>query len=122
MNLSPAWIEELAKDDHDSVHWRDVGAQDAPDDDILLWAASNDRTVFTADLDFAASVATRNLSAPAIVQLRTDSTDPYDVGEVARRAIARVSERLSGGAILTINASKTRFRADPHTPADMDEN
>jgi uncharacterized protein (DUF433 family) len=37
------------------------------DDDIIAWAAQEGRAVFTADLDFAAAIATRGLTAPDVV-------------------------------------------------------
>jgi predicted nuclease of predicted toxin-antitoxin system len=113
MNLSPAWAIELAKDAHDVVHWRDVGASNARDDDILTWAATDGRIVVTADLDFGAAIATRGLSAPSVVQLRTASNDPDVIGAAVRQALRIDGLGLSGGAILTISHGQVRLRVGP---------
>jgi predicted nuclease of predicted toxin-antitoxin system len=113
MNLSPAWAVELAKDQHDVVHWRDVGSPNAHDDVILTWAASEGRIVVTADLDFGAAVATRDLSAPSVVQLRAANNDPDVIGSVVRRALRIEGLRLAGGEILTISLGHVRLRPGP---------
>ena len=101
---------ELATSGHDAVHWRDVGAS-APDDEIITWATGEQRVVLMADLDFAAAVAMRGLSAPTVVQLRSGSTDPNDVASIVLRSIDAAGVELTGGAILTIDSGSARLRA-----------
>jgi predicted nuclease of predicted toxin-antitoxin system len=113
MNLSAEWVAILARQGDDVLHWRDVGADSAPDDNIIEWATKEQRVVFTADLDFAAAVATRGLTAPSIVQLRTGSTDPNDVGAFVASCIAAAESQLFGGAILTIDPGHARLRRGP---------
>jgi predicted nuclease of predicted toxin-antitoxin system len=110
VNLSPEWAQLLTEQGHVDVHWRDVGVIDALDDDILVWAAEDDRIVFTADLDFGVAVATRGLKAPSVVQLRLDNTDPLVVGKSVLQFIAAAGESLVGGAILTIEPDQARLR------------
>jgi predicted nuclease of predicted toxin-antitoxin system len=110
VNLSPEWASLLAGQGHDAVHWRDVGPTDAPDDDIIAWAVQELRVVLTADLDFAAAVATRGLTAPSVVQLRLGSTDPLTVGSFVIRSITAAGTALGGGAILTIDPGQARLR------------
>ena len=110
VNLSPEWSDLLAGHGHDALHWRDVGPTDAPDDAIIAWAVVENRIVFTADLDFAAAVATRGLTAPSVVQLRLNSTDPLTVGDFVVRSIAAAGRALDGGAILTIDPGHARLR------------
>lgn len=120
MNLSPDWAIALAADGHDAVHWRDVGRGDTPDDEIIVWAAREGRAVFTADLGFGAKLAIRRLKAPSVVQPRTGSRDPLDVGVLVRAALGAAGSKLTGGAILTIEANRTRLRAGPDTSDLMD--
>ncbi|WP_375456495.1 DUF5615 family PIN-like protein [uncultured Methylobacterium sp.] len=110
VNLSPEWVGLLATQGHDVVHWRDIGAIDASDDDILAWAVQEDRIVLTADLDFATAVATRGLRAPSVVQVRAGSTDPSVVGGFVVQSIANAGPALGGGAILTIDPGQARLR------------
>lgn len=109
VNPAPDWAYLLAGQGHDAVHWRDVGATDASDDDIIAWTVQESRIVFTADLDFATAVATRGLKAPSIVQLCLESTDPLTVDDFVFRSIA-AGKALDGGAILTIDSGQARLR------------
>jgi len=38
MNLSPDWCAILAKPGFLAVHWRTIGASNAPDSEIMQWA------------------------------------------------------------------------------------
>ena len=111
MNLSPAWVDLLATGGHEAVHWRDVGTMAASDEEIIAWATAEQRVVLTADRDFAAAVAIRGLSAPTVVQLRSGSTDPRDVGPIVLRSIDAAGIELAGAAILTIDRGSARLRA-----------
>ncbi len=121
MNPSPEWTHLLNPHGHDAVHWLAIGAQDTSDDDIIAWAAQEGRAVFTADLDFAAAIATRGLTAPDVVQLRSGSTDPVEVGHFVAQSIAAAGSKLSGGAILTIDPGHARLRAGPNQASTPDE-
>jgi predicted nuclease of predicted toxin-antitoxin system len=53
MNLSPSWVERLARHGFEAVHWSTIGAATAPDSEILTWpnehgfvVITNDRTSF----------------------------------------------------------------------------
>lgn len=51
MNLSPDWCSVLQGHGWDTVHWSDVGDPAATDQEIMQWALSESRVVFTHDLD-----------------------------------------------------------------------
>jgi predicted nuclease of predicted toxin-antitoxin system len=121
VNLSPEWVTLLVRRGHDARHWRDIDADRAKDDEIIDWAAREQRIVFTADLDFAAAIAMRGLSVPSVVQLRTGSTDPNDVGSFVLDCIAAAESELFGGAILTIGAGRARLRRGPSNSQAADE-
>jgi predicted nuclease of predicted toxin-antitoxin system len=38
MNLSPSWVDRLARHGFEAVHWSTIGAATAPDVKILAWA------------------------------------------------------------------------------------
>lgn len=121
MNLSPAWIDVLAADGHDVVHWRDIGRADCGDEEIIAVAARDGRAVMTADLDFGASVARRGLTTPNVVQLRLSNTDPLVVGGVVRASLKSAESALSGGAILTISSGRSRMRAAVRQSIERDD-
>lgn len=110
MNLSPDWVPMLSGAGYDVVHWSDVGRPDAPDDDILLWARAQHRTVFTNDLDFGAALATSGASAPSVVQLRTATTLASRLGLLVLRVLRETEIELSSGAIVTISDDRVRLR------------
>ncbi len=75
----------------------------------------------TADLGFAATVALRRLTLPAIVQLRTDSTDPKEVGPFVLRSVEKAERELASGEILTIERHHARLRRGPDPSTSTDE-
>jgi len=77
MNLSPDWVRSLGTAGIEAVHWASAGAPDAPDTDLVAYAAAKDYVVLTNDLDFSAILAATNGARPSVVQFRADdlSTD-----------------------------------------------
>jgi predicted nuclease of predicted toxin-antitoxin system len=57
MNLSPRWIKVLADADIEAAHWSILGANNAPDSQIMAYASTNNYVVLTHDLDFSAILA-----------------------------------------------------------------
>ena len=55
MNLSPSWVDRLARHGFEAVHWSTIGAATAPDAEILTWANEHGFVVITNDLDFSAT-------------------------------------------------------------------
>lgn len=89
MNLSTDWVEYLGKLGHDAVHWASVGPQDAPDEDIVDWARSEDRTILTNDLDFGTLlVSTGPRSRASCSSGRTSLCPPMSVPSWSRRSTA----------------------------------
>lgn len=41
MNLSPAWVGYLVEAGHEAAHWSNLGPADAPDVEVLRWAAAH---------------------------------------------------------------------------------
>ena len=113
MNLSPVWAGFLVSDGHEARHWSAVGLVDSPDEVILDWAAANNWTIMTADLDFGAIVARQRLMAPCVVQIRMENTDPAVVADWVLSSIRSAEASLKAGSILTIGARRALMRL-PH--------
>jgi predicted nuclease of predicted toxin-antitoxin system len=68
MNLSPAWVDFLRAAGIEAAHWASIGERDAPDTDIMAYAAARGYVVLTHDLDFGAILAATNGAKPSVVQ------------------------------------------------------
>jgi predicted nuclease of predicted toxin-antitoxin system len=110
MNLSPAWIDVLIEGGHDAVHWSDVGAPSASDEEIMAWAAGRELVVVTSDLDFGSILAMSRRNQPSVVQLRQGRHDPDSMGLTLLAAIDATADDLLKGAILTVDPSRHRVR------------
>jgi predicted nuclease of predicted toxin-antitoxin system len=71
MNLSPSWVDRLARHGFEAVHWSTIGAATAPDVEIMMWANEHDFVLNTNDLDFSAILAGGAANGPSVVQIRT---------------------------------------------------
>jgi len=116
MNLSPRWVDVLAAAGHDAVHWSAVGSPNAPDRELMAWAAANGRTVLTADLDYPAILAAGRRHGPSVVLLRGDAVGPNAMAEPVLTALARAERELLSGAIVSIDAARARLRILPLQP------
>jgi predicted nuclease of predicted toxin-antitoxin system len=97
----------------ETVHWADVGAADAPDTEIMAYAASRDYIVLTNDLDFSAILAATHGSKPSIVQIRAVDTRPEAIVEQVFQSLIQCAPELETGALVTIATNKTRLRILP---------
>lgn len=113
MNLSPQWVEVLNAAGYESLHWSDIGAPNAPDKEILLWARSKGFVVFTHDLDFGAILAATGADSPSVIQLRTQNVSPKHLGELVVSAFKQFEELLHQGALVSIDEKRARARILP---------
>lgn len=111
--LTTDWETFLKEAGFDALHWRKVGAADAADDQIVEWAANNDAIVLTQDLDFGSILATQGLTKPSVVQIRSDSPAPEDVGALVTQTIATYADELGAGAIVTVHTGYSKIRVLP---------
>ena len=65
MSLSPHWVERLNAAGFIAIHWSQAGRMDAPDTEIMGFAASHDYVVVTHDLDFSAFWLQPRVPSPA---------------------------------------------------------
>jgi predicted nuclease of predicted toxin-antitoxin system len=69
--LSPLFSEGLQKANHDAVHLRDYGLQEATDDVILKRSADENRILISADTDFGTLLALYNKKFPGTWKSRS---------------------------------------------------
>lgn len=118
MNLSPRWREILGRENIESLHWAQVGKVDAPDTEIMAYAARHDFVVLSHDLDFSAILAATSGAKPSVVQLRTDNLDPDVIGAKVITALRQLESDLAAGALISVDPQRTRIRLLPLKPQD----
>ena len=115
MNLSPRWAGLLVKSGIEAAHWSELGANNAPDSEIMTYASVNDYVVLTHDLDFSAILAATHGKKPSVVQIRADDVSPDLIGLQVIAALRQMAPELEAGALLTVDPNRTRMRLLPLT-------
>jgi predicted nuclease of predicted toxin-antitoxin system len=113
MNLSPSWVRFLTDRGFEAVHWSEVGPGDASDAELLRWAAERGHVVLTSDLDFGAILAATQERQPSVVQIRSDLLTPKAIGVAVLTAIQQAHQEILDGALLSIDAARSRVRILP---------
>ena len=73
MNLSPRWVTFLKEAAFQRGPLSDVGPPNAPDRELMQWAAQRDYVVLTADLDLPAILAATERRRPSVILSETTS-------------------------------------------------
>jgi predicted nuclease of predicted toxin-antitoxin system len=115
MNLSPRWVALLIDAGFEALHWSAIGRADAPDSEIMAYAAEHNCVVLTHDIDFGGILAATHGEKPSVVQLRTDDVSPHSVGPQVIAALHHMESELEAGALLTVDPQRLRVRLLPLT-------
>ena len=113
MNLSPDWVNILARYGIEGRHWLTVGDPRAPDHEIMRWANENGYVVFTHDLDFGAILAATQARGPSVLQIRSRNILPAHSEKIVVDVLLQYAEVFEGGALITINEVGPRVRVLP---------
>lgn len=113
MNLSPRWVGLLNGLGMQAAHWSAVGRGNAPDSEIMAYAAANDYVVLTHDLDFSAILAATRGEKPSVAQIRAEDVNPDKIGAQVVAALRQMESELKEGALLTVDPNRTRLRLLP---------
>ena len=113
MNLTPRWVPALREVGFEAVHWSEVGPRNAPDWELMQWAAKHGYVVLTRDLDFGTLLAVTGKALPSVVQLRTDKAAPEPLLGRLIEALERCKESLATGALVTLDPGRMRLRLLP---------
>ncbi|WP_297917453.1 DUF5615 family PIN-like protein [Metallibacterium sp.] len=116
MNLSPRWVNLLADAGMVAAHWSTLGANNAPDAEIMAYAREHHWVVLTHDLDFSAILAATHGDKPSVVQIRAEDVSPGVIGAQVVIALRQMTSELEQGALLTVDPSRTRLRVLPLPP------
>jgi predicted nuclease of predicted toxin-antitoxin system len=113
MNRSPRWVGLLNGSGMQAAHWSAVGNVNAPDSEIMTYAAENDYVVLTHDLDFSAILAATHGEKPSVVQIRAEDVSPDKIRTQVVAALRPMESELQEGALLTVDPTRTRLRLLP---------
>ena len=113
MNLLPMWVKVLRQEGWEAHHWSTIGASNAPDSEILVWARQNRHIVFSHDLDFGAILAATQARSPSVIQVRTQDVSPSSMKGLLLNALKRFRSELESGALIVIDDRKSRVRILP---------
>lgn len=116
MNLSPRWIPVLLAEGFAAEHWSDLGPAEAPDTDLMAHARARGLVVLTHDLDFGTILAATGGDGPSVVQIRAADVRPEAIAGQVIAALRQFAADLAGGALLTVDTSRTRVRLLPLRP------
>ncbi|MBU0699634.1 MAG: DUF5615 family PIN-like protein [Proteobacteria bacterium] len=112
--LSPFVAKRLRQSGHDAVHVRDYGLQAANDDEIFDRAAEEQRSIISADTDFATLLALRKESKPSVVLFRRGSDRrPKQQVELLLSNMAAIQEALEVGSVIVFEQARIRIRSLP---------
>ncbi len=113
MGLARSTAVYLRDSGYDVVHLRDRGLQRMDDGRIVELALAEGRVVLTHDLDFSRIVAVSRVRAPSVVTFRLDDMQPRQVNHYLAQVLARFSDQLEKGALVSVNERGIRVRLLP---------
>ena len=113
MNLTPNWVNWFRDRGIEAVHWDSIGERDAPDEEIMTWAAAESRVVVTNDLDFGQILALTHAQGPSVVLIRGSKVLPRQIGDVVAQVLTTYAPELERGALIVIDEVRQRVRLLP---------
>lgn len=113
MGLARSTAAFLRAAGHDAVHLRDQGLQRLEDDQIIAKAKGEDRVILTHDLDFSQLIALSQANLPSVITFRLADMRPDQVNRRLDEVLARFSELLEQGALISVSELGIRVRPLP---------
>jgi len=112
--LSPRVAEALRLAGHDATHVREHEMADAPDEDVLALAASEDSILVSADTDFGTLLALRAQAKPSVILFRrAGQRRPGEQAALLLRNLPTLRNALERGCIAVFRDQHIRIRLLP---------
>lgn len=113
-SMSPVVVQDLREAGHEAMHVGEVLQLNAPDDEILDYAAEDARIVVAADTDFGDLLASTQGSGPSVVLFhRQTGRRPTEQAAILLANLDEVEADLTTGAIVVIEERRVRVRMLP---------
>lgn len=91
--------------------------QAAPDQEIFVRAANEDRVIVSADTDFGTLLALRKETKPSVILLRTGSQRrPAEQVTLLLANLLSIEQALLAGSMVTFKGALVRIRSLPLIP------
>lgn len=113
VRISPITVQHLNELGHDVIRANAVLPGNAPDHEIVAWAAANERVVITQDLGFAGILALTGATRPSIVTLRLSDSRVEAVNRILETVLPGLEEPVVAGAPITVADERVRIRQLP---------
>jgi predicted nuclease of predicted toxin-antitoxin system len=97
----------------DTVHVGEIGMSRAEDRAILAQGQAENRVVVTLDADFHTLLALSSATAPSVIRLRLEGLKAPGLVVVLEKVLEEWGEELELGAVVTVDASRSRMRRLP---------
>ena len=98
---------------HDAVHTREYDIEAAPDTEIFARAAMENRTILSADTDFATLLALREETKPSVILLRRGPKRPALQVQLLLANLPAIEDLAEKGSIIVIEETRIRVRRLP---------
>lgn len=115
MHISPATVAFVRSIGHDAIRVNNVLSASAADEDIISWAARNNWTILTQDLDFSALIALSGKTSPSVISLRLSTARVDYVNAVLTKIFPTLENDVLRGIIVTVEDRRVRKRLLPLT-------
>lgn len=114
--VSPTLADWLRRSGHGAFHVRECGLSQSHDEDIFARAASEDRVIVTADLDFSRIIALSGRQAPGLILFRGGGLTDEQMLSLLKTVLARVPDDKLGRSVVVIDRGSLRVAPLPLRP------
>lgn len=111
--ISPFVAEKLREKGYDAVHVREVGMHTCKDQEIFEKALKENRTIISADTDFATLLYLWDKNKPSLILFRRGCHKPQAQVEILLKYIPELKKELESGHIIVFEKERIRLRKLP---------
>jgi predicted nuclease of predicted toxin-antitoxin system len=92
---------------YECVHVGEIGMWNAPDEEILAFAAEKKATIVTLDADFHTMLAVSGSNQPSVIRIRMQGLRAPETSRLIQQVLVEFPGELRRGALITVKARKT---------------